>query len=84
MEKKRRRFEVTFESSLRETTRRAAARLHEIMNSGVTPPAIREKKCDTCSLLPVCLPNATTGRRSAKRFLARELDKLLSESQDTV
>lgn len=82
--KKRRRFDVTFDSSLRETTRRAAARLQEIMNSGITPPAIREKKCETCSLLPVCLPNATTGRRSAKRFLARELDKLLSEPQDAV
>ncbi len=72
---KRRRFDVAFDEPLRTSTRRAAERLHEIIDSGITPPAIREKKCDTCSLLSICMPDVTSGRRSAKAFLARELAK---------
>ena len=79
---KRRRFDVAFDDKLRETTRRAAARLHELMESGLTPPAVREKKCDSCSLIEVCLPDATTGRRSAKRFFERELANLLSDQEE--
>lgn len=47
----RRRLDVLFDAELRDLTTRTAARLHELIGSGVTPRAVREKKCDACSLL---------------------------------
>lgn len=76
----RRRFDVDLSDQLRDTTRTAAARLHEILATGTTPPAIREKKCDACSLLQVCLPAATSGHRSARQYFAQQLvDSLQAE-----
>lgn len=74
---KRRRLAVAFGETLRETTRLAARRLHELLSAGVTPVAAKEKKCDTCSLLPICLPAATT-RASAKRYFDRTVDAQLA------
>lgn len=71
--KKRRRVPVPLDSVLRETTRRAAARMHELMNEGVTPPARREPKCETCSLLQVCMPDIAQRTKSAVRYMDRTL-----------
>jgi CRISPR-associated exonuclease Cas4 len=64
-------MEVAFESSLRRVTEAAAVRLHELLDSGITPLPVREPKCDRCSLLDVCLPEAPAS--SARRYLARFL-----------
>jgi len=74
----RRRTTVSFDSALRQTTRQAAQRLHQLIDSRVTPPAVKQKKCDTCSLLPLCLP-AVGQRRSAKRFFQKSLDAAMRE-----
>jgi hypothetical protein len=50
--------------------------------SGLTPPAVREPKCDRCSLFDLCLPNATHPRRSASSYLSRALDRSLTTSGD--
>lgn len=76
---KRRRYDVEFDAALRETTRRAAARLQEIVAAGITPPAVREKKCDTCSLLEICMPDVLGPRKSAQRHFERELAAVMSE-----
>jgi len=55
---KRRRTPVEFDSDLRSRTTTAAAELHTLIASGRTPTAIREPKCDACSLLELCLPDA--------------------------
>lgn len=68
----RRRTEVVLDDRLRGVTRDAAERLREILSQNLTPPANREEKCETCSLLPVCLPTAV-GRRSASAFLNSQL-----------
>jgi CRISPR-associated exonuclease Cas4 len=68
----RRRTDVQLDQPLRHAVRAAALRLHELMASGRTPPAVREKKCDTCSLLNVCLPDAMRVR-SAADYLRRQL-----------
>lgn len=80
---KRRRFSVVIDEALRDTTRRSAARLHELIDSGVTPPAVKEKKCETCSLLPLCLP-AAGQRASARRYFERALTvHLASQGPET-
>lgn len=74
--KTRRRQDVAFTGELRQTTEAAARRLHEIVSSRVTPTARKAKKCDRCSLLPVCRPDALG--RSARRYL----DRVLTEPAD--
>jgi CRISPR-associated exonuclease Cas4 len=71
--KTRRRTDVGFDRDLRELTVTAAARLHEMIRSGVTPRAVREPKCKSCSLLDLCLPDAMARGRSAARYLERSL-----------
>jgi CRISPR-associated exonuclease Cas4 len=65
----RRRLDVTFDPQLRRRTERAAERLHDLVARGRTPPARREPKCKNCSLLEICLPDATDNTRSAERYL---------------
>lgn len=62
----RRRTEVVFDAGLRSLTEQTAAKLHALISRGVTPAAVYEKKCESCSLKGVCLPDAT---RSARRYL---------------
>jgi CRISPR-associated exonuclease Cas4 len=52
----RRRNLVMFDSTLREQTITAAEKLHLLIRSGKTPPAVYQKKCDNCSLIEICLP----------------------------
>jgi CRISPR-associated exonuclease Cas4 len=73
----RRRKEVAFDAALRDLTTNAAARLHFLIASGATPPPIREPKCDRCSLLEVCLPEAPA--RSAGRYLEGVLRRAILE-----
>lgn len=69
---KRRRLAVELSSSLRETTKTAARQMHDMFASGVTPRAERLPKCDRCSLLYLCLPDASAPSRSASRFVGRQ------------
>ncbi|HEX4959326.1 MAG TPA: CRISPR-associated protein Cas4 [Thermoanaerobaculia bacterium] len=67
----RRRHDVRFSANLRRETEEAAARLHHLLSSGITPKPVREPKCDQCSLIDLCLPDAPA--HSARRFLDRLL-----------
>jgi CRISPR-associated exonuclease Cas4 len=71
--KPRRRLVVVFDEALREKTREAARRLHELISSGHTPQARYEKKCESCSMLSVCMPKVTGSHRSVRRYMAQAL-----------
>lgn len=71
--KPRRRLVVVFDDVLREKTREAARRLHELIGSGHTPKARYEKRCESCSMLSVCMPKITGSRRSVQRYMAKAL-----------
>lgn len=75
----RRRQEVLIDDDLRSTTAQAATRLHELIASGKTPVAQREPKCNRCSLLKMCMPDAIGPSRSASRYLARILRAAATE-----
>ncbi len=66
----RRRKHVVFDKKLRQTTRQAAARLHELIASGKTPPAHYGKKCRDCSLADICMPKVAGAGKSATRYLS--------------
>lgn len=70
----RRRQPVEFTLELRAETARLALRLHELIASGFTPPAQREAKCRSCSLLEDCLPRARKQPPSAQAYLRQMLE----------
>lgn len=65
----RRRLRVVFDEVMRATVAAGAARLHELVAQSITPVASREPKCDNCSLLDLCLPDALSKRRSVSRYV---------------
>jgi CRISPR-associated exonuclease Cas4 len=75
----RRRVEVVCDAALRSEVERLAARMHAIQQSRQTPPAVYEKKCEGCSMKPVCLP-AVAGPSSAAQYLRRAVAHNLRQS----
>ena len=75
----RRRELVPLTGELRSTTEQAAQRLHELVEADLVPRVRRESKCDRCSLLHLCLPDATRPNRSAHRYFQRALAQLAEE-----
>jgi CRISPR-associated exonuclease Cas4 len=69
--KSQRRSNVEIDSILRAQTEAAASRLHELIDRGITPTARREPKCDDCSLLEICRPDAPS--RSALGYVRRSI-----------
>src|SRR6185437_12749611 len=78
----RRRTEVEFDDELRRLTERAAEQLHALVRSGTTPIAVREPKCDRCSLLEICLPDSLKPHRSAAEYVTLALDRSISEQEE--
>lgn len=76
----KRRDVVSFDAALRCEVERLSARMHELMATSVTPTARYEKKCDKCSLYPVCLPK-TTGVSSASRYLRRAVQTNMDDEE---
>ena len=70
----RERLEVPLTPALREQTEKLAARLHELTKAGKTPVARYEKKCESCSLLSLCMPKTTGAHKSVDRYLSTVMD----------
>lgn len=77
--KAKRREIVLFDEALRQEVEHYAALMHEILESGKTPPAIYSKKCEGCSMKQVCLPSVVASA-SASRYLTRSIDANLRQT----
>jgi CRISPR-associated exonuclease Cas4 len=76
--KTRRRTDVAFDAPLRELTVRLIGEFRDMVDNRRTPSAVREKKCETCSLLHLCLPEAKPGTDAASRYLRRSVGQALA------
>lgn len=76
----RRRDDVTLDAALRTRTEAAAERLHTMIAAGETPRARREPKCDRCSLLNLCMPDALRPRKTAWAYMREAAAAALAES----
>jgi len=65
----RRRADVALDGELRGITEAAAARVHDLVSSGHTPPAQYGKHCRSCSLASLCMPRQMTQARSARAYV---------------
>jgi CRISPR-associated exonuclease Cas4 len=71
----RRRLDVSFDDPLRKETETAAKSAHELISSGITPPPVYEKRCESCSLIGECLPKTITKKSSVKAYLRRIIEE---------
>ncbi|MBN1648523.1 MAG: CRISPR-associated protein Cas4 [Spirochaetales bacterium] len=69
--KERQRHEVVFSDDLRALVRKTAHELHVLFDSGKTPPPEYTKKCDTCSLLNICLPDKV--RKDVRKYMKKQI-----------
>ena len=77
----RRRMDVVFDAELRALTADTARRLHEMIASRRTPPAVyEERKCEACSLKELCMPQAMRFQRGAGAWFARQMAELSAQS----
>lgn len=67
----RRRQDVQFTPGLRGMTEDAALKLHELFNSRITPKAEYGKKCKSCSLFEVCMPEVTGVEKDIEHYLSK-------------
>jgi len=74
----RRRLEVEFTLQLRSRTEELAATMHRLYQSRVTPAAMPGPYCRNCSLVDVCLPQATS-HDDASRWVTLQLRSLKQE-----
>ncbi len=72
----RHRCDVDFDENLRRTTEQTAERIHRLLEGGLTPTVRRQPKCRNCSMVQLCLPEATSPAKSASRYLQRTLRDL--------
>ncbi len=74
--KEQRREVVAIGDDLRRETEEIAAAVHRMLSEGRTPPPEYAPKCDSCSLVEICLPRGVGGRRNrVARYLANVLEE---------
>ncbi len=71
----RRRKQIEFDTELRSLTIAATRRLHDIIDKGVPARFKYEKKCQSCSLVNLCLPRVSCGKETVTKYMT----KMLSE-----
>jgi len=67
--KTRHRLDVVFDAELRQETEDTACRLHEFIRLGVTPKPEYSKKCESCSLISICMPKILRQNYSVNKYL---------------
>ncbi|MBQ9431307.1 MAG: CRISPR-associated protein Cas4 [Kiritimatiellae bacterium] len=70
----RRRTDVVFDGELRSLTENVVAKVHQLIESGETPPPVLTKGCKACSLFDYCRPEDVGGIVSAKRWIKNQLE----------
>ncbi len=73
--KTRRRLDVSFDEVLRRETTMASQKTHELIASGQTPQPIYAKRCESCSLISECMPEAIQKKRSVDSYIKKILDE---------
>lgn len=76
----RRRLRVTFTSQLRSRTIELTAVMHQLYDSRTTPAATPGRYCPSCSLVNVCLPEATDRIAVKQRWQAAQCRVLQEEA----
>ncbi len=69
--KPRKRKAVKLTNLLRRQTEETARQVHELLDGCITPTALYQKKCDSCSLYNRCMPKTTGVKKKIDLYLAK-------------
>lgn len=75
----RRRMEVLFTEELRSRTTSLAATMRELYRARLTPAATPGPHCRRCSLVHLCMPEATRENKAVQDWMQRRVRALLRE-----
>jgi CRISPR-associated exonuclease Cas4 len=75
----RRRTDISLNEELRRETESYISELHELTQTGKTPMPEYNPKCRSCSLIHICLPRVTRGRKNVKNYIKQ----LIQETETT-
>ena len=73
---RQRRTEVAFDDALRESTQDKIDQLRAMIENRITPSAVKQPKCDKCSLIELCLPNSLRFRQGAQAYNDRQFSSI--------
>jgi len=71
------RKEIHFTEELVMETKKLAVLLHDLIQKGITPPPVYDKKCTSCSLSNICMP-----KLNKKMRVDKYLNSLFEETTD--
>ncbi len=80
---RQRRTDVQFDPALRSETELVAQRLHQMIRKQETPTAKRQPKCDKCSLLTLCMPDAQRLVRGATAWNTTQYNAAIQRESPT-
>jgi len=69
----RRRQPVQIDQTLRDRVYRLSEEMHQLYDAGQTPPPLRQKACERCSLRELCLPKVAC-RKDVRKYVQRRLE----------
>ncbi len=72
--KTRHRMDVLFNETLRRETETLANELHLFIKEGKTPEPVYSKKCESCSLIDMCMPKALEKSRDISDYIKESLE----------
>jgi len=75
---KQHRTVIAFDASLRGETESVCQAIHDLFDSGFTPPAIYNKRCLSCSLIDICMPQSIGAYKSASKWLERQIEETIA------
>ncbi len=74
----RHRHRVEFDEALRFRVKTLTEKMHLLYIHGITPPAVKGKRCKNCSMEGICLPKLG-GNKKAEMYMAGVLEEMQSE-----
>lgn len=70
----RRRQEIVFTEDMRRRLYNVVTEMHNYMDNGITPKVRTGKKCRTCSLKNICIPNLNN-EKNVSLYIQRRIDE---------
>lgn len=74
--KTKHRYDVDFDNILREKTVNIITETRSFIEKKITPKPEYSKKCDSCSLLEICMPKSFERQRKVNDYIMKEISKL--------
>lgn len=68
---KKRRVGVEFDQDLRNMVTQASLDLHNLFDSGKTPPPVYSSRCESCSFIETCLPKTAGKKGKVRNYMTR-------------